>query len=530
MPITGEYTWSETNVNIEVLIPLKGVSPKKLDVFTASNILKVAFPPFLIDLNLFAEIEVEQCRAILKEGTLKILLTKKEDRVWGQLCFEGTKEEIKQRRNDALREREQRVKQQMQQAATKKMEEERMVFQQHMAIERKEQQRMNDIKAQEKREAEESMHKTFSDIKENARGHQNEQTLKVICSDNADENVNAVCFDELNEAEDLLDDLPPPRATTHATFRHTPRLFKTPLRESTVKQEQEFIVKNRLGLKKNKLLNVDKMNLQSKGDEFKSRGDYGSAINAYSDALDADPSLIDVMAKRSVCFIELRQGVPCIKDCLDILDMIKNSAEDSTIEIETRIRLGKAYFLTKEYDKALFQFEAAQEIDKNNDTIIDCLNYAKVHSEASARKEEADKLFSCHDFAGAAAEYTKALEVDPHLIAALMNRSACYLGLKQFVSCIADSTMALESLSRGKKTANCVLADLIFPDPCTKRKWTVTLLCRRSAAKRLLGDEVQSAMEDLELAIQHAKRDRDIDSKNIEQEIAVLRKQLSNSS
>ena len=190
-----------------------------------------------------------------------------------------------------------------------------------------------------------------------------------------------------------------------------------------------------------------------------------------------------------------------------------------------------AYFLTKQHDKALLEFEAAQEIDQNNDTILDCLNYAKVHLEASARKDEADKLFSCLDFAGAAAEYTKALEVDPLLIAALMNRSACNLALKQYVSCIADSTTALESLSRSKKKGT-ALVSLIFPDPNTKRKWTVTLLCRRSAAKRLLKDDLnlQSCLEDLELAMQHTQRDSDIDSNNIEQEIAVIRKQLSSNS
>lgn len=514
MPITGDYTWSETNDKVEVLIPLKGVSPKKVDVFSASNILKVAFPPFLIDLNLFAEIEVDQCRAVLKDGTLKILLAKKAGGVWGQLCFKGTKEEVKQRRNDALREREQRVQQQMQEVATKKVEEERMVFQQHMEIERKEQQRMDDIKAQEKQEAEDSMHKTFSDIKKNECGSQN---------DNHD------CFDESNEAEDVVVNLPPPRATTHSTFRHTSRLFKTPARESTVKQEQEFIVKNRASLKKNKLLNIDKLDLQSKGDQFKSRGDYGSAINAYSDALEADPSMIDVMANRSACFLELRRDLECIKDCLSILDMMKNTADTRGIELEIRVRLGMAYFLTKQHDKALLEFEAAQEIDQNNDTILDCLNYAKVHSEASARKDEADKLFSCLDFAGAAAEYTKALEVDPLLIAALMNRSACNLAIKQYVSCIADSTTALESLSRGKKKGT-TLASLIFPDSSTKRKWTVTLLCRRSAAKRLLKEDLKSSLEDLELAMQHAQRGGDIDSNTIEQEIAVIRKQLSNNS
>ena len=48
---------------------------------------------------------------------------------------------------------------------------------------------------------------------------------------------------------------PPPRQVVQGTFTHTPRLFKTPSRESTIKQEQQFIMKNRSNLSKNVLLN-----------------------------------------------------------------------------------------------------------------------------------------------------------------------------------------------------------------------------------------------------------------------------------
>ena len=88
MHVSGEYTWKETDDHIEVAIPLKGVSTKKVDVFTASSILKVSYAPFLLDLNLYGEIDEESSRAVLKNETLKIYLTKKSTQPWGQLCFE----------------------------------------------------------------------------------------------------------------------------------------------------------------------------------------------------------------------------------------------------------------------------------------------------------------------------------------------------------------------------------------------------------------------------------------------------------
>ena len=97
MPISGEYTWIEADGHVEVKIPLKGVSPKKVDVFTASTILKVSYAPYQIDLNLHQEINEDDSKAVLKNGTLTIRLAKKIRQPWNQLCFEGTKDETKHR-------------------------------------------------------------------------------------------------------------------------------------------------------------------------------------------------------------------------------------------------------------------------------------------------------------------------------------------------------------------------------------------------------------------------------------------------
>ena len=285
MPIAGQYTWSETDSHIEIAIPLKGVSIKKVDVFTASNILKVSFAPFLLDLNLYKEIDEENSRAVFKNGTLKICLSKKESgTLWNQLCFEGTKEEVQQRREMALTERSERVKKQMENAAAKKVEEERMVFQQHMALEERERQRLDAKKAAEKKQAEDAVHETFTQLtlqsNDNVSKSQSENSncmsstegqRVLISADNTNNNEeprDSTTKKESNQQEDdssstKLDysteqqqqQQPPPRQVVQGTFTHTPRLFKTPSRESTIKQEQQFIMKNRSNLSKNVLLN-----------------------------------------------------------------------------------------------------------------------------------------------------------------------------------------------------------------------------------------------------------------------------------
>ena len=522
MPVSGEYTWSETSESIEVLIPLKGVSPKKVDVFTASTILKVSYSPFLLDLNLHAEIIVDKCKAILKDGILRILLTKPDDKkvLWGQLCYEGTNEEVKRRRQMALREREDRVKQQMEKVATKKMEEERMVFQQHMELERKERQRMDDVKALEKKKAEDAIHETF-ELKQN----------EAPCEDT---NLHRDANEEVGNS---IDDLPPPRTMTRATFRHTPRFFKTPARESALKQEQEFIMKNRANLKKNKLLNHESVEdsnpvwLKTKGDEFKSQGDYMSAINAYSDGLDYDDTALELLVSRASCYLQIRDGVSCINDCLKILQLTKtldttNVEIDLKLEKETRISLGMAYCLNKEYQRGMQQFQKARELDQADAIIEECINYLLVLMEASDLKTKADKSFADANFLSAVDLYTQAIEVDPLLITAHINRTACHLAMKNSASCITDSTTALELLSQGRKNKGSnILASLLLPNLTTKRKWTATLLCRRSAANRL-NQDLPASLKDLEQASRQAQQDNSIDSTEIEKQMEALQQQI----
>ena len=248
MPINGEYTWLETTDKIELSIPLKGVSVKKVDVFTTSKQIKISYSPFLLDLDLFKDIDEDRSRAVLKNGTLRISLPKKEAELWNQLEFRGTKQEIQQRRAAALKDREEKVKRQDEQLAAKKVEEERRLTRQHMALEERERQRIDDIKAAEKKKAEEAMHKTFA-AKTKATENKKEKSDGVDCGvstdDTKQEHPPQDCSDsDDEEAEEIEEDaLPPPRTTVQTSFTHTPRLFKTPSRESTIKQEKEFIMR-----------------------------------------------------------------------------------------------------------------------------------------------------------------------------------------------------------------------------------------------------------------------------------------------
>ena len=125
MPVSGSYSWKETSKCIELIIPLKGAAQNKIDIFIAETILKVSFPPFLVDLNLANTVDDEKSKAILKNCSLYINLVKKSDGLWGNLVFNGSKGEIERHRTHALEKRQQKEEELQEKAEKRKWQEER---------------------------------------------------------------------------------------------------------------------------------------------------------------------------------------------------------------------------------------------------------------------------------------------------------------------------------------------------------------------------------------------------------------------
>ncbi len=549
MPVTGEFSWREFDDSIELTIPLKGVSPKCVDVFTAPSLLKVSYRPFLLDLTLLDEIDEDGSRAVLMNGELSICLKKRETRVWGQLCFEGTKDEIRQRRCESLKKRQVAVNRQMENVASKKAEEERMVFRRHMAIEEAERKRLDDIKVTEKKNAADAMYNAFGKMNEKSFLRSTDKSIASVQGDK--KLTNSTCIDrsrdpvfdsklvpqdfyaEALEVKDAPErDIPSPRTAVQTTFWNTPRLFKTPSRESTVKQEQDFMIKNRCNLKKNALLNdicigdADPVWLTAKGDEFCSKGDFCSAINAYTEALHKDKSLVLALVKRAACYLHLREGAFCVKDCLAALQMneiideqFNTPQEQAQFRKDIHIRSALAHCLIEDLATGMGHFVEAHTLDETDEVVIESIRYLTAFMEATQFKVDADNNFAEGNFMKASELYSKALAVDPTHLKALINRAACHLGLKNPSDCIDDCNHALNECKKLRQKNN-LLAAVLFPK--SKRKWIVTVLCHRAAAKEIKKD-YQGSVADLEEALNTVRPNDDIDIERIKTSIDVLR-------
>nr|XP_031825942.1 dynein assembly factor 4, axonemal-like [Nomia melanderi] len=97
------YTWRQTPESVILTVPLSG-NPKKVDLFVIDNYVKVSFPPFILELFLWADVveKRSKCTITDREAILSLQKTKISQE-WPTLEVENIDNEIKRTyRNEAL--------------------------------------------------------------------------------------------------------------------------------------------------------------------------------------------------------------------------------------------------------------------------------------------------------------------------------------------------------------------------------------------------------------------------------------------
>ncbi|CAM6112673.1 unnamed protein product [Calypogeia fissa] len=124
--------------------------------------------------------------------------------------------------------------------------------------------------------------------------------------------------------------LPAPRncSSVSVSFSPKPDLPKhLPARES---RDREIKLK-KSGKASEDALDVSErapLFLQDKGNKFFKSGDYQSAMNAYTDALVQDPSLVISLANRGACKLHLKDYKACVQDCTSALCILTKGTSD----------------------------------------------------------------------------------------------------------------------------------------------------------------------------------------------------------
>jgi dyslexia susceptibility 1 candidate gene 1 protein len=346
--------------------------------------------------------------------------------------------------------------------------------------------------------------------------------------------------------------LPDPRAGGVIKFNFTPRIFPTPMRESKQYEEEDWIAKNRNHLRKNPQLKpqLDAMDigdsdptwLKGKGDDFYRARDYRAALNAYTTALEIAPNMINVLANRGACHLQLGELVRCIEDCdalitaLDIESMgvDANPADISKLSMRVKAlaRRGAAKCAQGRFEEAFEDLNEANMLSPSDGSLESDLIRVGNLAKCDKLKKEADSLLGSGKFDDALQAYSNALSIDSKFVSALSNRGACHLAMGLHQACADDCTQALELLSVDPNNTSAhqegTLGLATFggnpslpsgpvppPGSSKRRTWVLKTVARRGVALAQLG-KLQAAILDYKLACKldpsddNLKRDLDM--------------------
>ena len=359
-----------------------------------------------------------------------------------------------------------------------------------------------------------------------------------------------------NDEDDEIKYVPPPRQalakndgnvskSNKVDISFTPRIFGTPLRDSKAAEEEEWIAKNRRHLKKHAVYknNIPRAGgttmeeqdptwMKAKGDDFFRGGDFRSAINAYSEAIEMDEHMIGCYANRAACYLKLNMPIDCQADCSTGISEIlgymgENKIQDveesyqSTL-IKLYLRRSVATTQTGNFADGLKDCRSARDgvdemwLSKNRETPKG-INIEQIGADierleklvyADLLKKEADTLFGGRNIEDAIKKYTEAIEIVPCHVSCLSNRSACHMALGDMESTVADCTSALSVLELNVSKIQKVGGDapsmasaVVPPAGSDKRKdWTLKTLARRGAAHIHLG-KIDEAITDYGFAV-----------------------------
>ncbi|XP_076246872.1 dynein axonemal assembly factor 4 [Calliopsis andreniformis] len=101
--VIKDYTWRQTSEFVILNIPLRG-HPKQVDLFVIDNYAKVSFPPFILELFLWADVVEKESKCTVTDREVILSLQKTDiGREWPALEIQNIDNEIKREcRNQAV--------------------------------------------------------------------------------------------------------------------------------------------------------------------------------------------------------------------------------------------------------------------------------------------------------------------------------------------------------------------------------------------------------------------------------------------
>lgn len=357
MPIFVKPEWNQTLTTITVKIPSHGVLKSDVDFVNHEIYIKAHYQQFIFELFLFKTINVSKSTCYITDTNIVFELTKLHEEDWTQIEADFDKSTKKELRKQIMEEIQQRTQQECEKKSVQKAELKREGVRLQIAEDTKKHELIKNLKQAEEQKALKELQlweeKTESnsivkDIRVKKEYKKSSDTSKYKSSgkkannEKTKNNINASSVPQIQKKEKINQRsvrcnaeensnvaIPLPRKTQTINISFTPREFPTPLRESRIPEEEEWLAKQAEARRSSgfdsKDLRPEERNpqwLKAKGDEFFKAKNYIGAISAYSEGINISKNFLDLYIARSAAHFEIGNLKRTIEDCSTAIEIM----------------------------------------------------------------------------------------------------------------------------------------------------------------------------------------------------------------
>ncbi|KAJ3146155.1 Dynein assembly factor 4, axonemal, partial [Geranomyces variabilis] len=296
MPILiKDYSWTESESHVYLTVPLKGANPKKTDVYVNDVYVKINFPPYFFELDLHEKVDGEAAVATIGNGCAKLELPKSKTGLWTTIMLDNaTPADLRIRREEADKRFRDRADAARAEKAAAKRAEEQLLVQKQIEVERADRERVAQLKEDEKAKAEADLNRWIETAKKDepptAAEPPREAVLEIFEDDGLeiDGEVAPAAGPESRPEEDDNDE----EGLDMASILAKVRTQTAPKWDTRIKAMQDDHARKTATTADDDARGPEESNplfLKYKGNMFYRSGNFESAVNAYTAALDLDP-------------------------------------------------------------------------------------------------------------------------------------------------------------------------------------------------------------------------------------------------
>ncbi|GBP08756.1 Dynein assembly factor 4, axonemal [Eumeta japonica] len=333
-----DYTWNQTEKWIHIRVPLRAVSHDKVDLFTSDSYVKAHFSPFLFEVFLLHDVNIDESKCLIKDDLIVLDLAKRDEFEWEKLEKDLAKSEKLRHKEAVLEKCQERAKQEFEDKRIKKSQLERFAVQKAIEIDTKQHNLIDSRRDAERQKAmhgledwrlkttvlkEESTPKII-EIPDHLDRSEIEKPKEKVALQKSKSQIKTLVKSEYvqkKKEEQKKRVLPKQRTFGQLEIVHTPRSFPTPSRESQVAEEETWLknitqARRAIGFVSEELRpeEQDPQWCKDKGDEFFRAGNFLGAISAYTHGISLSDKLPALYANRSATHFALGNFHKCLNE------------------------------------------------------------------------------------------------------------------------------------------------------------------------------------------------------------------------